>query len=152
MKNIILWLLIAFAGFVIVKNLLPKKVEKPLVEQAEWNQIAKEAENPSTYKFDLRCKDLPASFKSYTEAISKIKEAKFKIKESANTSGSSWVTSANFYSCDGESGFLIYTTNKGYEYIHQGLPISIWNGFKNASSKGSYYNANIKRRYQLRIE
>ncbi|MFN6115154.1 MAG: KTSC domain-containing protein [Flavobacteriales bacterium] len=29
------------------------------------------------------------------------------------------------------------------------VPLNVWQGFKEASSFGTYYNANIKRRYRL---
>lgn len=95
------------------------------------------------------CKQLPKSFSSYAEAIRAVKSSTFAITESANTSNSSWMTSADYYSCDGKIGYFIYTTNRGYEYIHKGVPLSVWNGFKAASSKGSYYNQHIKDRYQF---
>ena len=97
------------------------------------------------------CNKLPQSFSSYGQAIRLVKNSDFIITEEANTSESSWITSANYYSCDGETGYFIYTTNRGYEYIHKGVPLRIWNGFKNASSKGSYYDANIRKKYQLRL-
>jgi KTSC domain len=97
------------------------------------------------------CNKLPDSFPSYSNAIQRIKSSTFQIKETANTSESSWITSAKYYSCDGQTGYFIYTTNRGYEYIHKGLPLYVWGGFKNASSKGSYYDVNIKGRYRLTL-
>jgi len=95
------------------------------------------------------CSKMPTSFISYQQAIKLVKSSTFRISESANTSNSSWITSARYYSCDRETGYFIYTTNRGYEYIHAGVPIDIWKGFKAASSKGSYYDRNIKGRYEL---
>lgn len=95
------------------------------------------------------CNKLPEYFTSYSQAVRLVKNSNFKISEAANTSMSSWIKSAKYYSCDGHSGYLIYTTNKGYEYIHKGVPLNIWEGFKNAPSKGSYYDRNIKSRYRL---
>lgn len=97
------------------------------------------------------CGNLPERFSSYSQAISLVKRCNFIITESANASNSSWITSANYFSCDGYTGYLIYKTNRGYEYIHSGIPIYIWQGFKNSTSKGSYYNAYIKNRYRLRL-
>ena len=79
------------------------------------------------------------------------KAALFKVQETANTASSSWITSANYYSCDGKKGYLIYTTNRGYQYIHKGVPIEVWEEFKNAPSKGSYYNQNIKHSFTLHL-
>ncbi len=98
------------------------------------------------------CKNLPRSFSTYNKAINLVKSSEFKFTEFANTSNSSWITSAKYYSCDGNSGYFIYTTNRGYEYIHKGVPKPIWDGFKNASSKGSYYDRYIKGNYQLPLQ
>lgn len=95
------------------------------------------------------CKQLPEIFSSYQEAITKVKSSTFQTKETANTSESSWIKSAKYYSCDGNTGYFIYTTNRGYEYIHKGVPKEIWEEFKKASSKGSYYDHYIKSNYQL---
>lgn len=97
------------------------------------------------------CNKLPASFSSYSQAITLVQSSTFKIQEAANTSSSSWITSANYYSCDGKTGYLIYTTNRGYQYIHKEVPIEVWEEFKNAPSKGSYYDYKIKHRYHLRL-
>ena len=90
------------------------------------------------------CNKLPQRFISYEQALSLVQRSTFNIYETANTSNSSWITSAKYYSCDGATGFFIYSTNKGYHYIHSGVPVSIWKAFKYASSKGSYYDRNIK--------
>lgn len=97
------------------------------------------------------CASLPSSFISYSQAIEKIKSSTFRIRESTDVSASSWITSADYYSCEGKTGFFIYTTDRGNQYIHQEVPIAIWEGFKNASSKGSFYNENIKGRYRLKL-
>ena len=104
---------------------------------------------PSSYSQD--CNKLPERFTSYAQAISLVKRSTFKIEETANTSSSSWITSVKYYCCNGFTGYLIYTTNRGYEYIHKGIPLNIWKEFKIASSKGSYYNANLKNRYPLKL-
>jgi hypothetical protein len=96
------------------------------------------------------CTKLPSVFTSYNQAEQLISDATFKLKESANTSESSWVRSAKFYSCDGISGFFILGTDKK-EYYHQNMPIEVWQGFKNATSFGSYYNQYIKNKYTLNI-
>ena len=96
------------------------------------------------------CNKLQANFSSYSEAISKIKTTKFTLTENVNTSSSSWVRGASYYSCDKKIGYFIIKTDKR-NYIYKDLPINIWNSFKNASSFGSYYNRNIKNRFQLHL-
>jgi hypothetical protein len=97
------------------------------------------------------CNKLPYSFTSYSQAISLVKNSTFKIEEVVNTSTSTWIKSAKYYSCDGAMGYFIYKA-KGREYIHQGVPINIWREFKNSSSRGSYYDGNIRYKYKLNLQ
>lgn len=96
------------------------------------------------------CKTIPEHFTSYDEAIKNVKNAKFKISECVNTSKSSWIESAHYYSCDSIIGYFIIQTHSK-EYIYKSMPIKIWYGFKQTVSYGSYYDVNIKKRYQLYI-
>lgn len=98
-----------------------------------------------------KCNQLPVSFETYAEAISLIKSSSFSLNETANTSGSSWIKSAQYFSCDDATGYFIYRTNDGKEYIHNEVPADIWDGFKNANSKGAYYDSHIKGRYRLKL-
>lgn len=97
------------------------------------------------------CITLPNSFKSYEIAVRDVEEAKFSFIDKANTSKSSWITTAKYYSCDGKTGYLIISL-KNRTYIHQDLPMQIWRKFKAASSFGSFYNENIKHRYRLKLK
>jgi len=105
----------------------------------------------SQIAFSQDCSKLPTSFTSYAQASQLIKSSTFKMHESVNTSKSSWVRGASYYSCDSQKGFLIIKTDKG-EYIHQNLPVETWNAFKKASSFGSYYNNFIKGNYRLTLK
>ncbi len=96
------------------------------------------------------CENIPNSFNSYNQATSIIKRSSFKIKESANCSNSSWIRKAKFYSCNGNIGFMILTTDRK-DYTFQAVPYSVWKRFKSASSLGKFYHRNIKGRYQLQI-
>lgn len=94
------------------------------------------------------CEELPSSFKTYSEAKNIIESTDFKFVDDINTSSSSWMRSADYYSCDGEVGFFIYTTDEK-KYIHENLPLDVWDGFKNADSFGKFYLRNIKHKYRL---
>ena len=96
----------------------------------------------------LTCESLPNEYGNFDEAISKIKAYSFKINETINTSKSSWFRGASYYSCDGQTGFFIIKTDKK-EYLYSNLPIAIWEEFKDAVSFGSYYDLNIKNKYQF---
>ena len=99
--------------------------------------------------YSQSCKQLPDKFNSYSQAKSIIHNTTFKYTDKLPYGKSSWIASATFYSCDGSTGYLVYTTDKGREYIHEKVPIRIWEEFKNASSSGSYYVHNIKGRFRV---
>lgn len=94
------------------------------------------------------CKAIPNKFISYEQAKQIISNATFPLSDKVNTSKSSWVRAASYYSCDGKKGFFIIKTDSK-EYIHQDMPLNIWLSFKSANSFGRFYNANIKHKYQL---
>lgn len=94
----------------------------------------------------IDCDRIPNKFSSYDEAIKTIKTSHFKVEESINTSKSSWIRGASYYSCDGLMGYFVLNTDK-QDYLYSNMPIEIWQGFKNAKSFGSYYDHHIKHKY-----
>lgn len=97
------------------------------------------------------CNDLPASFNSYQEANTLIKSTNFTIEDSVDTSKSSFINEASYYSCDKQYGFLIIKI-RSTEYIFKDVPINIWEEFKNADSFGKFFNYNLKGNYHQMIE
>jgi len=97
------------------------------------------------------CKHLNLNVSSYSQANALIKQAQFKLEEQQNMRSSGWIKRAAYYSCDGETGYLILYLDKGKSYLHQNLPLSVWNEFINASSYGSFYNKRIKGKYQFKL-
>lgn len=103
-----------------------------------------------TIAYSQNCNQIPFSFRSYDMAIRWVRNAEFKISDRITTSNSSWMRGAEYHSCDGKTGFFIYSTVRRKTYIHKGVPVILWNGFKNASSFGSFYDLHIKGRYIFR--
>ncbi len=101
-------------------------------------------------EIEKNCADLPRKFSSYEEAMDQVRSITFSIAEEQNTDESSWVRRAEFYSCNGATGYFILRTDD-QDYIHADVPVQVWQGFKSASSFGTYYNANIKRRNRLAL-
>jgi hypothetical protein len=99
----------------------------------------------------ISCEKLPNQFSTYQEAIKKIKSSRFKINEKFDTSKSSWISSASFYSCDGNTGYFILIA-KGREYIHSEVPYIVWEKFKTVPSLGIFYTSNIKNKYTLPLK
>jgi len=96
----------------------------------------------------LSCQTLPSQFHTYEEAKDAVTNANFKITDHINTSKSSWITHASYYSCDVQTGyFLMGTTKKDYLFV--GMPYDVWNEFKRAESFGKFYHQYIKGRYIL---
>jgi hypothetical protein len=100
---------------------------------------------------NINCNQLPNSFLNYAIAVKTITSTQFEIHETVNTSKSSWILTADFYSCDKVKGYFMYTT-KGGTYTHKNMPIQVWDEFKKADSYGNYYNRNIKNRYQFYLK
>jgi len=98
----------------------------------------------------INCTQLPKTYSSYKEAIKTVESAHFKIQETINTSKSSWIQQASYYSCDGKVGFFIFKTHSR-KYIYSGVPVTAWEGFKKARSFGSYYDHYIKHKYYFRL-
>lgn len=94
------------------------------------------------------CDSLPAHYSSYRQAVKTVRHTHFKLHETCNTSSSSWIRTAEYYSCDGQTGYFLIKTDKHW-YIHAGMPVEVWEGFKNADSRGLYYNYHIKHKYQF---
>jgi KTSC domain len=96
------------------------------------------------------CNQLKTHFSTYVAAINAVKSSSFKIQETLNTSKSSWIRSASYYSCDGQTGYLIIKTDEK-EYIHYAVPIVLWKQFKEADSFGSFYDYYLKNRYHFSL-
>lgn len=95
-----------------------------------------------------KCEDIPTVFNSYKEVLSTIDNTSFNLEESANASSSSWISQANFYSCDKITGFFVL--KKGSKtYVFSDVPALVWNRFKNAESLGKFYNSEIRNKYHL---
>lgn len=94
------------------------------------------------------CSQITTPFQTYEEAKNTVESVDFKYADEVNTSKSSWIRGAQYYSCDGSTGYLVYQTDKK-EYIHQHVPIEVWKEFKNAESFGSFYNKNLKHKYKV---
>jgi hypothetical protein len=93
------------------------------------------------------CAELPNVFSDYKEAIEKVESSNFALIDKTDCSESSWIQTASFYSCDKNVGFLIYSTDSK-KYIHCDVPIHLWEGFKVAKSKGTFYNQQLKNRFR----
>lgn len=95
--------------------------------------------------------EIPNTFHSYEEVEKILESGNFKENETTDTSNSSWITLARWQSEDGKNGFLTLGI-RGEEYYFQNVPKDVWIGFKEAESKGKYYNSVIKGNYKIRLK
>jgi KTSC domain len=102
------------------------------------------------------CEDLPDAFTSIEDGIQRVKASTYHFTDSLTLSDTSlaytyevdsWIVSANYYSCDGEKGYLIFHVSRGTNYIRKDIPIKLWNGLKKAPAKGPYYDSYIKNKF-----
>lgn len=148
MKKILRVFILFFLSILIsCSNHQESKKTEPLEINEEKETTVLPEQIETTYEV-YDCEKLPSSFSSFEEALGKIFNANFRYSDKISITSSSWIRGANYYSCDGNNGFFIIKTDKQY-YIHQAVPISIWKGFKNSSSYGSYYSQYIKKNYQM---
>ena len=94
------------------------------------------------------CNQISGNWKSEKDAIAGVENTSFKTSDSVKPDESSWMSSAHFYSCDDELGYLIIKSDKK-TFIHQDVPKAIWVALKDARSIGGYYNFYIKNKYKL---
>lgn len=76
-----------------------------------------------------------------------LEQTDFAYTERFDTSQSSWIKAASYYSCDGYNGYFVLRTSKKV-YLYKDVPKDIWIRFKQADSLGSFYNKQIKGRYE----
>lgn len=65
--------------------------------------------------------------------------------DSFSSPESSWIEGASY---NRQTEVLVIETDK-QEYTFKGVPTDVWEGFKNASSKGNFYHQYIRDRYHL---
>ena len=47
---------------------------------------------------------------------------------------------------------VVFRSNPGKIYIHEGIPPSVWRSLQGATSKGGFYDAHIRGQHSFRLE
>ena len=99
------------------------------------------------------CEALPGSYNSYEEATNQIRQSQFTFEEELKSidNESSWITGAEFYSCDGSTGYLIIEM-QGKHYLFNNFPKSEWQEFKGSESKSKFYHEFIRGKYNFELK
>lgn len=145
MKDFKLQVICVFIGFFLSSCANRDQNEQSVKKDAPVESLYEKSQSPK-----YNCDDLETNFSTYDEAKVAIENTKFRIEETIDTSESSWIRGASYYSCDGNTGFFVLITDS-QDYLYMDMPINVWNGFKNAESFGSYYNQNIKNKYAFQL-
>jgi len=90
-------------------------------------------------------------FSSYEEAQTWVITNPNFTKDTVDTTKSSWIREAEYYTDGSYSGYLILNM-RGKEYIWEGVPLNVWEGIKQADSFGKYYHKHIKGRFILELD
>ena len=93
------------------------------------------------------CEQLEDKYVDADRMVSLLGQTSFSFSEQFDTSQSSWIKAASFYSCDGAKGYFVLRTSKKV-YLYKDVPKDLWSRFKQADSLGSFYNRQIKGRYE----
>jgi hypothetical protein len=72
-----------------------------------------------------------------------IEESSFRFDQQFKISRLSGIRGGNYYSCDGNSGFLIVEVDKEKE-LYVDVPKSTWDEFIRSSDLDGFYQNNIK--------
>jgi len=94
------------------------------------------------------CDSLDISSVSLAKAIESIENAKFRFQKQFKISRSYGVMNARFYSCNGETGFLIMKVDKK-DFIYIKVPKSVWNTLITSSDINAFYASEIKQTYNV---
>lgn len=98
------------------------------------------------------CSEISGTYSNFEDARKEITKANYPVKHILSTPESSWIKRIEYYSCDGQEGYLIIYTTRSEEYIHSHVPIAIWDELSTSKSKGSYYNSNLVNRYVFELK
>ncbi len=91
------------------------------------------------------CDNTDREFSSGAEAKLFITSRSYKIEDSITISNSKMMASANFYSCDGKTGYFSFTTESGSQFFCNGIPIKSWIEFKESNTKENYHEETIQK-------
>ncbi len=94
------------------------------------------------------CDSLILQGLSFDQKINSIEESTFRFGQNFKISRSSGVRAGHFYSCDGNTGFLILTINKE-KVIYEHIPRSLWENFTKATDLDGFFENNIKKIYPV---
>ena len=89
------------------------------------------------------CKDFHNRSESQTELVKSLEKSDLDFNETFETTSVRGITSASYYYCDNDHGFLLVRLHDE-ELVYKEVPLKVWFEFKFANSIRSYYTDEIK--------
>ena len=93
------------------------------------------------------CDSLSAISSVFSEALHAIEISTWRFKQSIKLNRLNGILRAEYYSCDGQTGFLIVlTSNK--ECIYKIVPVNLWNEFLKTNDPEKYIDEKISKNFE----
>ena len=123
----------------------------PTHQPSSRNTLAKRSQNQ--FKSSAPRQAFQKIFASEKEAIQQIKLDKNFEREFLKTYKfkSTRIKQAVYYTLPGTRYSFLIVNITGRESIHENVPKSVWESFKQAKSLNTFYNEHLKRKYRLRL-
>jgi hypothetical protein len=90
------------------------------------------------------CTGLDGNSLSGKALIEQLEKTKFEMKQEMRTFNLFGLKEAKFYSCDGETGYMVVEKNSKTE-VFRNVPLKVWKEFRLAKSSDAYFVDNIER-------
>ena len=94
------------------------------------------------------CDTLNLRTSTLREAVSVIEHATFRYQQQFKISRTYGIMSARFYSCDGNSGYLIMKVDKR-DILYFEVPQPVWKELISSADINGFYDAEIKGNYDF---
>ena len=94
----------------------------------------------------VTCDSLQIKGKTLEESLKLITTATFRSDQQFKLSRPTGLHQADYYSCDGKTGFLVVTIDDRSE-ICDAVPKSIWDAFWTTSDLESFYQEEVREKY-----
>lgn len=97
------------------------------------------------------CDKLDLSSGPFKDVIARIENSSFRFTQRFKISRSYGIMNARYYSCDGETGFLILRIDKE-DVLFLNVPKSVWNSLITSPDINAYYAAEIRDIFDMKPE
>ena len=111
----------------------------------------KDPQNMPVAPQNTSCQGLPKIFASQEAAINAVEGAKYYFEQEFTTTRNSGFQSAEFLSCDFETGYLVVTHNNTKQ-IYTGVTQEFWDRFLESGDPDGFYESEIKKLSKVAIK